>query len=168
MDFKDYLAEHGIDAEEEPVLFLRHAPGKKRFPESLREILFQALQGPTAVFDVYQQLQENNYVEKQMREAAYVAAFLGDAPGQARFVGLYRHRTEGDQPLTRGQIGSLSEIRDLAARGLPPIARDCLRFDLRPHEAFPHGGIRPVRIAWPEQDLVWHRWGHEADFEIIE
>jgi len=170
MDFKDYLLESGMDPddEDEKVLFLRHAPGKKRFPVSLRDTIFQAANGPARMFNVYQQIQENTYVEKQMKEEKYVAAFLGDAPGEARFVGLYLHRREGDQHMTQEQISKLPEIKELKSQGLPAISRACICFDLQLQENFLPDSRLQLKIKWPDPDLVWHRWGHEWDFEVID
>jgi hypothetical protein len=83
LTFNDLLHSAGFDREH--VLILRHTP-----QESLlnRELGGLAAERPE-LFNAYQRTQGNR-VERQMKDAKFVASFIGHHSGRAVFVGLYQ------------------------------------------------------------------------------
>jgi hypothetical protein len=85
LDFKDLLAKHQIDPR--AVLVLRHTPKVQR----LRRVLPWLAAHRPAVLNAYQQTQGKD-VENNMKNATFVASFIGHAPGSALFIGLYQRQ----------------------------------------------------------------------------
>ena len=66
------------------VLVFRHRPSE---PDLNKVLPLLAADRPD-LFNAYQQTHSEK-VEKAMKEAGYIASFIGHEPGKALFVGLY-------------------------------------------------------------------------------
>ena len=116
-------------------------------------------------FNAYQQTQRM-IVENRMKEAQYVAAFIGHSPGSAMFVGLYRRH--GESQRTADAINADPAFQILVSYGRPPETMTRLWFDLRQVENFYPDWKGKLIIKWPPKDISWHRWayhGVDPDFE---
>jgi hypothetical protein len=157
LDFKDLLAKHQIDPR--AVLVLRHTPTGR-----LRKVFPWLAAEHPAVFNAYQQTQREA-VENEMKEATYVASFIGHAPGSALFIGLYQRH--GQEMRTPDQIRSESSIQVLESYGLPAETQSRPWFDLRLREDFFGQWKGKLTIEWPGKEISWHRIADRAVFKII-
>ena len=157
LDFKELLARHQINPRD--VLVLRHTPKE---PDLRRVFHWLAAEHP-AVFNAYQQTQ-NAHVEKEMKDATYIASFLGDAPRSALFVGLYQRH--GQKLRSPHQIRSEPTVRVLEKYGCRPETRPRLWFDLRLLEDFFGDWKGKLKIQWPGKEINYHRRADRADFRI--
>lgn len=156
-DFKDLLSKHQIDPR--AVLVLRHTPTVPR----LRKVFpWLAAQEPD-VFNAYQQTQRED-VENEMKNVAYVASFIGHAPGTALFVGLYERH--GQELRTPEQIRSEQSVQKLESYGCAPETRSRIWFDLRLREDFFAHWKGKLTIEWPGREIKWHRIADRAVFKV--
>src|SRR5690242_3774653 len=118
VNLNDLLRAKNIDAAK--VLVFRHRPNE---PELNRVLPWLAAEKPD-IFNAYQQTQTEK-VEKAMKGAGYVAAFIRHAPGQALFVGLYEVGTT--KPLNREQFWSVPAYAELKQFGLKGFSEDDCR-----------------------------------------
>src|SRR5258708_6109363 len=121
-DFKDLLGKHQIDPRS--VLVLRHTPTVPR----LRRVFPWLAANHPVVFNAYQQTHRED-VENEMKNATYVASFIGHAPGSALFIGLYQRH--GQELRTPDQIRSEPSVQELEGYGHGAETRSRLWFDLR-------------------------------------
>src|SRR6185436_3557711 len=95
------------------VLVLRHRPAER----ALNKVLpWLAVEKPD-VFNAYQQTQGEK-LEKSMKDASYVAAFIGYEPSKALFVGLYS--IGASKPLTvkeYWQVPAYIELKKFGLKG---------------------------------------------------
>jgi hypothetical protein len=157
LDFKDLLLKHQIDPK--TVLVLRHTP----IPPRLRKVLARLAAEAPVTFNAYQQTQGKD-VEKEMKNATYVASFIGHAPGSALFIGLYQRH--GHELRTPEQIRLEPSIQELEGYGCPPETQSRLWFDLRLREDFCRDWKGKLTIQWPGQGINWHRIADRAVFTI--
>ncbi|MGA2686721.1 MAG: GIY-YIG nuclease family protein [Candidatus Korobacteraceae bacterium] len=158
LDLKDLLNKHNVDPSH--VLVLRHTPP---FPQ-LRKVFARLAADHPAAFNAYQQTQRQD-VEDEMDDATHVASFIGNAPGCALFVGLYRHvapPTLREAAWIRAEPG----VRTLESYGLPAETIDRHWFDLQLQEDFHADWKGKLVIQWPGREINWHRWADAADFRI--
>jgi len=158
LDFKDLLRKHDIEPRD--VLVLRHTP---TVPRLRRKFLRLAAERP-AVFNAYQQTHERD-VENEVKNAGFVASFIGHAPGCALFVGLYQRH--GQELRTAEQIRAVPEVQELESYGCPAETKARLWFDLRPRQDFFPHWIGKLAIRWPGREINWHRRADKANFKII-
>lgn len=158
MDLKDLLAKHNIDPKH--VLVLRHTPTTPR----LRRIFPWVADRLPAVFNAYQQTQQED-VEREMKNATYVASFIGDAPSRALFIGLYQRH--GQELRTPDQIRAVPAIAALEGYGVGAETRSRLWFDLLLNEDFFPEWKGKLSIRWPGREINWHRRADRAEFKII-
>jgi hypothetical protein len=160
LTFNDLLDKAGLASER--VLILRHTP-----QESLlsRELGGLAAERPK-MFNVYQQTQSKK-VERQMKEAKYVASFIGHHSGRALFVGLYAVRP-APKVLTREEYWELPEHKELRDRfGMKGFIAEkdsrtsILWFDLQITDTFVSWKGKLV-IGWPKPDIAWSRWARDS------
>jgi hypothetical protein len=158
MDFKDLLAKRHIDPKH--VLVLRHTPTTPR----LRRLFPWVADRQPALFNAYQQTQQED-VEREMKNATYVASFIGDARSRALFVGLY-HRY-GEELRTPEQIRAVPEVAKLESYGDGAETKSRLWFDLRLVDDFFTEWKGRLAIRWPGREINWHRRADRAEFKII-
>lgn len=159
-DFKDLLAKHQIDPR--TVLVLRHTP--KRAPR-LREWLPWLAAVRPAVYNAYQQTQSKR-VEKRMKNAKYVASFIGHDPAKALFVGLYKRH--GQKLQAPEKLRSVPAVKELErSYGGHIKTRKQLWFDLRLREDFLGQWKGKLEIEWPGKEINWHRFADRAVFKVL-
>jgi hypothetical protein len=157
LNFKDLLNKHQIDPR--VVLVLRHTPTVPR----LRKVFLSLAARRPAVFNAYQQTQRED-VENEMKNATYVASFIGHAPGSALFIGLYQRH--GQELRTADQIRSEPSVQELESYGCSAETRSRLWFDLRLREDFCRDWMGRLTIQWPGKEINWHRVADRAVFRV--
>ena len=158
MQLNDLLTAEGIDPK--TVLVMRHVPAERE----LRKVLpWLAAERPDT-FNEYQRMQLPR-AEKATTKAAYVASFLGDQPGKALFVGLYK--VAGWKPvmtereyLNRPKTQELLSLgmhyrkgRGFTGKGWQPV----LLFDLALTDFYALYKGKLI-ISWPGLERAWYRW----------
>ena len=160
MQLNDMLAEEGIDPK--GVMVFRHRPKERE----LRKVLPWLADENPELFNAYQQTQRE-VVEKAMLRAKFVASFIGHEPGKAVFVGLYK--VNGHKPLSYDQYWDEPKNAELKNKyGVGgPTEKDSttLWFDLVPLE-FRKEWKGKLIVCWPGQELSWHRWANQNEFQI--
>jgi hypothetical protein len=161
MNLDDLL--RGKDIDSRQVLVLRHRP---REPELNKVLPWLAAEKPD-VFNAYQQSQREK-VEKAITRAGYVASFIGQEPGKALFVGLYR--VKGWESNTQKQFWKIPANVELRTFGVKAFMEDkprpsILWFDLVLTDFYPHWKGKLV-VGWPGPERVWHRWAHKPKNEM--
>jgi hypothetical protein len=152
MNLNDLLIHESFDPE--TVLILRHRPQE---PEFRKVFPWLAAENPT-VFNAYQQTQSNATVERAMRSAGHVAAFIGHEPGKALFAGLYQ--VAGYEELTHQQYWDhplKAELRRLGHSGATEEERPAiLWFDLQLTDVYARWKGKLV-VGWPPPERSWWR-----------
>ncbi len=97
MQFNDLLANQEIDPAD--VLVMRHQP----YERELRKHFYRIAIKETPLYNSYQSSQADRE-EKQLAKAGYLASFVGQTPGKATFIGLYRN--DGSAAITHDQYWS--------------------------------------------------------------
>lgn len=161
MNFKDLLQTKGIAPEK--VLVFRHRPRERE----LRKVLPWLATTKPDVFNAYQQTQPEK-IEREIQRAEYVAAFIGQEPGRALFVGLYA--VKGWKRITRRgywQIPANVELKKFGVQGLTKESprSSQLWFDLALTD-FCADWKGKLRVRWPPLDRNWHRWAHKPKNEM--
>jgi hypothetical protein len=161
MNLKDLLLGNNIDPQH--VLVLRHRP---REPELNKVLPWLAAESPD-VFNAYQQTQTRQ-VERVMKRATYVAAFIGHEPGKALFVGLYS--VKGWEPITPKEywrIPANVELKSFGHRGFTGESSrsSILWFDLVLTDFHAHWKGKLI-VRWPPLDRNWYRWAHKPNNEM--
>ncbi len=159
IQLNDLLAKKGIDPK--GVLVLRHRPLERE----LRKILpWLAAERPD-IYNGYQQAQRP-VVEKAMTRAQYVASFIGHAPRQALFIGLYKNTGWRKVSFTQyWKIPQNIELNSLGMRGLGQERSSALWFDLKAVDFYRDWKGKLV-VQWPGLERSWWRWSERNDFEI--
>jgi GIY-YIG catalytic domain len=162
MNFNALLAENDIDQRQ--VLVMRHRPPE---PE-LRKILPWLAAEKPAVFNAYQQTQQNVKVEKAMQAAKYVASFIGHEAGRALFIGLYSIRNS--RPLNYQQFWAIPAYKEMKAFGMKGwvtvgARSTILWFDLALTD-FCAMWKGKLIVRWPPPELSWWRRADRNDFPI--
>src|SRR5699024_5350803 len=117
INFNDMLQSEGIDPK--VVIAFRHRPRERELRNALPWLASERVE----LFNAYQQTQSGINVERAISSLVgegYVASFIGQAPSQATFVGLFR--IAGTQPLTRAQFLTLPAYQHI--HKLAPAAKD--------------------------------------------
>ncbi|HEV2200338.1 MAG TPA: hypothetical protein VGR73_11010 [Bryobacteraceae bacterium] len=152
VDLNDLLRKAGVDPQQ--TLVFRHRPFE---PELNKVLPWLAAERPK-VFNAYQQTQGEK-LEKVMKDAAYVASFIGHEPSKAVFVGLYQ--IGESKPMTRGeywQVPAYIEMKKFGMRGLTEETgrSSCLWFDLVQTEFYASWKGKLV-VNWPPPERSWWR-----------
>ena len=140
------------------TLCMRHRPVEAKLR---RTFMWLASERPD-VFNAYQSTQRRRE-EQQLLKAAHLAAFIGDRPGRAVFVGLYRcvgHRITS--VADRRKIASWTALTDY---GITDKGQDQIWFDLKRTRHFAEWSGKLV-IEW-KSERSWSRWADKNVFEIL-
>lgn len=161
MNLNDLLRGKGIDPQD--VLVLRHCPTE---PELNRVFSRIASERPD-VFNAYQQTQGLR-VERALKDAKYVASFIGQQPGRALFVGLYS--VKGSKAITRQQFWEVPAYVYLKEFGMKGFSEDEMRqhilwFDMELTDFYSHWKGKLV-VAWPGKEISWYRWAYKPKNEM--
>jgi hypothetical protein len=163
MQLNDLLRRSGIDPKD--VIVFRHAP--TRLPK-LREDFPRLIEHNHDLFNAYQQTQDE-VVESALKDAKFVASFIGQEPGKAVFVGLY---SRGDTtPLSFKEYWSEPLLVELTKKygmkGMTYKQGTTLWFDLVPLPFCKERKGKMI-IKWPGKERSWWRWAHRNEFLILE
>jgi hypothetical protein len=161
MNLKDLLL--GRDIDPQRVLVLRHRPLE---PELNKVLPWLAAESPD-VFNAYQQTQTEQ-VERAMKRAIHVAAFIGHEPAKALFVGLYS--VKGSKPITPKEYWEIPanvELRSFGHEGFTEGSSrsSILWFDLVLTDFYAQWKGKLV-VGWPPLDRNWYRWAHKPNNEM--
>ena len=165
MNLNDLLESKGIDPAK--VIVMRHRPHERELAKILP---WFAAERPET-FNAYQQTQGDK-VERAMKRLeadGYVASFIGHAPGQALFVGLYT--IDASKPLTREQFWAVPAYQEMKMFGLQGFTEQdpralILWFDMTPTDFYAHWKGRLV-VAWPPPERSWWRRSHKNDMAVL-
>jgi len=156
VEFNDLLLRSGI--EPESVLIFRHRP-----PEpALRKVLPWLASERHDVYNAYQR-SHGPKVEVALQKAAYVASFIGNEPGKALFVGLYRRGAFG--LVGRDECYADPAFKALGDLGLIETRENFLRFDLDRTEFYAQWAGRLV-VDWPPPERSWWRWAARNELRV--
>jgi hypothetical protein len=163
MNLNDLLLGNGIDPKH--VLVLRHRPWEPKLNNVLPLL---AAEKPN-LFNAYQQTQ-NKRVEGAMTRAKHVAAFIGQEPGKALFVGLYS--VNGSKPISCEEFWKIPaniELKTLGMNGF--VAEDearssCLWFDLALTDFYSEWKGKLI-VGWPPPERSWWRLAHRNEMRIL-
>ncbi len=161
MQFDDLLIENGIDPTRERVLVLRHKPSKdlKEFKKEFNSIAVERAD----LFNAYQSTQSLK-VERQFKNASYVASFIGHASRQALFVGVFR--VGRSTALTKKQFWEIPAYKELGRKGMKGFVggrKHILKFHLNEIDSFRHLKGKLI-VDWPgagpRAAQSWSRWAN--------
>lgn len=159
MELNDLFRARGIDAEK--VLVMRHSPTERQ----LRKAMPWLAQERPEVYNAYQQTQPPK-VALAMQNATHIASFIGNAPGRALYVGLYKrgesktlnHEAYWADPL-------LLDLNEFGHVGLTDAQDSCIWVDLTKTDFYSDWMGRLV-IRWPEPAISWCRWAGRNQFQV--
>ena len=140
----------GIDPKH--VIVVRHRPKEP----TLRRILPWLAAERHDLFNLYQSVQSGT-AGRSMAKTPFLAVFIGLAPAQATFAGIYR--VSGSRPLTAATFGALQGQDDLLALGMMDVdwnadEQRVLELErLTSLEAW----IGKLTIDWPAPERTWWR-----------
>lgn len=157
--FNDLLEK--VDLTPKEVLIMRHRPTEP----GLRKVLpWYAAERPK-LFNAYQQAQAGKNAEAALAKATYLAAFLGDQPGIAHFVGLYRNN--GSKTVSKKEYWAVRENQELHRAGMSAasLRANALWFDLQLLDLFSQWQGKLV-IKWTGLERAWYRWAHRNQFPV--
>lgn len=163
MNLNDLLASKGIDPKQrKQVLIMRHRPHERK----LRRVLPWLAAEKPILFNAYQQTQRQQK-EKSLTQAKYLASFIGNEPGKAVFIGLYKVGPSCPLSYTKfWRIQAHQELRKLGMKGFTRGERpSCLRFDLELTEIYEEWKGKLI-IGWPPPELAWCRWTDRNEFPV--
>jgi hypothetical protein len=163
MNLNDLLLRKGIGPQH--VLVLRHRPWEVQLNKVLPWL---AAERPD-LFNAYQQTQQKERVEGAMSRAKHVAAFIGQEPGKALFVGLYS--VQGSKPISRQEFWAVPANVELKALGMNGFTEDstrssCLWFDLELTDFYANWKGRLI-VGWPPPERSWWRWADRNEFPVL-
>lgn len=161
-EFNDLLAKTGIDPR--AVIVMRHRPTESR----MRLVLPWFAEEQSGLFNAYQSTQRGS-AEKSMLKAGYLASFIGTAPGEAIWVGLYE--IAGAEPITLEQFRARPEYRELMQHGHIPVPEGDTReiiqyFDLVRLDAW-REWLGRLTIGWPAPERSWWRRAHKNRLPVL-
>ena len=159
IDFRTLLDGAGVDPKS--VIAIRHTAREPR----LQRVLPWLVEERPDLFLAYQRIQWRSG-ERAMLKAGVLAGFLGLAPGEAVFAGLWRigGHTELDQAGYRAFPGNA----ELMGYGMHSDRSDeaIIAFDLEPMDAL-SAGAGALTVGWsPGQ--AWARWADRNSFPVLE
>jgi hypothetical protein len=162
IQLNDLLRKQRIDPS--AVFVLRHRPHE---PELNKVLPWFALERPE-VYNAYQQTQ-GPVLERAMAKLegrGYVVSFIGHAPGEALFVGLYR--IAGSKPLSRRaywQVPAHKLMRRHGMVGWRDSRRTIRWFDLCRVAGWNLWTGRLI-IDWPRPERAWWRRAHRNELNV--
>jgi hypothetical protein len=165
MNLNDLLRGKGIDPQH--VLVLRHRPHE---PELNKVLPWLAAERPD-LFNAYQATQGEKLerVMQGMMGTGYIAAFIGQEPGKALFVGLYS--IAASKPLTYEEFWRVPACIELKEKfGMTGWAtRDASHvawFELTPEDFYTDWKGKLI-VSWPPPERSWWRRAHRNDMPVI-
>jgi hypothetical protein len=159
MEFNDLLAKKKFSTAR--VLVMRHRPTE---PE-LRKVLPWLAADRPEIFNAYQQTQ-SEAAEKALAKADYLASFIGQEPGRATFVGLYKVGSK--TPLTFREYWKIPAYREMKAWGHAGFSgkrQSILWFELTLQEFYSDWKGRLI-VNWPRPERSWCRWAARNEFKV--
>src|SRR5216683_3179112 len=144
MDLNDLLHSKHINPSQQHILVVRHRPTE---PKLRGWLPWLAAEKPD-IYNAYQQSQRPK-AENAVKRAQYVASFIGNKPGEAIFVGLYRVR--GWKEISYKDYWRIRANRELRDWGMTGFAGDrpsVLWFDLKLSDAFQEWKGKLI-VRWP-------------------
>jgi hypothetical protein len=166
MNLNDLLSSQDIDPAK--VIVMRHRPHER---ELAKVLPWLAAERPET-FNAYQQTQGEKVENamKRLEGEGYVASFIGHAPGQALFVGLYE--IGASTPLTREQFWAVPAFAEMRAFGIQGFTdadprEAILWFDLTPTDFYSHWKGKLV-VDWPPPERSWWRRSHRNEESALD
>jgi hypothetical protein len=159
MEFNDLLTKSNISTER--VLVMRHRPTERE----LRKVLPWLAADKPELFNAYQQTQSRT-AEKALAKASYLASFIGEEPGKATFVGLYK--VGRATPLSYKEywkIPAYTEMKAWGHAGFSGERHSILWFELKLVDFYPGWKGRLI-IRWPSPERSWCRWTARNEFSV--
>lgn len=157
--FNDLLRKAEIDPK--TVLIMRHRPTEP----GLRKVLPWFAAERPEMFNAYQNVQSGKNPEIALTRATYLAAFLGNTPGVAHFVGMYRRGEY--RPISNAEYWSIPENRELHDYGMSHVSlrSNALWFDLELLDIFADWQGKLV-LNWTGLERSWYRWASRNEFPV--
>ena len=163
MNFSDMLKEKGID--QQRVLVLRNRPSE---PKLNKNLPWLAIEKPE-LFQAYQQA-HGGKLQGTMKAmiGGYVASFIGQHPGKATFVALYK--IVSFKPLTDKQFWAISANKALEGFGMKhwhakEPDQSVLWFNLVRSDFYDHWRGKLI-VNWPPPERSWWRRAHRNEFPL--
>lgn len=143
------FASIGIDPQD--VIVIRHGPRQA----ALRRVLPWLAVERHDLFNLYQSVQGGT-AGRSMGRAQFLAVFIGLAPGEATFAGLYR--VTGSRPLAEAEFRALPGLEELLGLGMlsTAVKADERLLDLVPVDTWA-AWVGKLTIKWPGKELSWWR-----------
>ena len=163
VNLNDLLTSKGIDPKQrKQVLVMRHRPHERK----LRRVLPWLAAEKPILFNAYQHTQRPQQ-EKSLAQAKYLASFIGNEPGKAVFIGLYK--VGPSCPLSYTKFWRIQAHQELSKLGMKGFVsgerRSCLRFDLELTEIYEEWKGKLI-IGWPPPERAWCRWTDRNEFPV--
>jgi hypothetical protein len=160
MTLNELLVGKGFDPEQ--VLVLRHRPFE---PEFNKIFPLLAADRPE-LFNAYQQTQGEK-LEAAMTGAGYAASFIGNEPGQALFIGLYK--IGPSKTLTHEQYWQVPAYIEMKALGMTGFSGEkrpsLLWFDLTLMDFYSSWKGKLI-VDWPPPERSWWRRAHRNEMPV--
>ena len=142
-----------VDLDPKKLLVMRHTPKEPKFAK-----IFQWLPlTKPHVYNAYQSTHKPKE-ENQLRKAEYLASFIGNAPEEALFVGIYQ--VCGEERMTLVQLQESARFNEMAELGGYVFHADHSVFDLRITDILRNYAGR-IRVRWSgglSGGRTWSRW----------
>ena len=150
-----------IEIEPKAVLIMRHRPTDS----DLRRVLPWFTTERPDLFNAYQSVQAGKNPEIALSRATFLASFIGNVPGQAHFVGLYRRTSE--KTISQADYWSIPEYQELHRYGMSnaKMREELLQFELQlmPDLTAMRGKLI---LGWSGPERAWYRWADRNKFPI--
>ena len=163
MNLNDLLTKQGLDTKlRKHIVVMRHRPHE----QALRKVLPWLAAEKPGLFNAYQQTQSDR-VEQALKQAKYLASFIGHQPGKAVFVGLYKvGRSHSLSFKEFWRVRDLRELEKLGMRGFKKGERpSCLWFDLKLTDVYADWKGKLI-VQWPGLERAWYRWADRNEFPV--
>lgn len=164
MQFADLLRLQRVDPE--TTIVMRHRP----FEPELRDLLPSLAAEQPKLYNAYQQAQ-GAPLERLMHSLEHrgtVASFIGTAPREAVFVGLFR--IGGSRRLSHRGFWRLPENRLLRRLGMQGFRsndpRTTIRWFSLTQSAFYRHWAGKLVVSWPGPERSWWRRCHRNAFDV--
>lgn len=157
-DLRDLLSK--IEICRKMVRVMRHVPKE---PPLRRVLPWLAAERPD-IYNAYQRAQHRDVVK--LSEAKYLVSCLGNKPGKALFVGLYR--VNGHRQIPAACFWQKEENQELAKFGMKKWVTEDVNpfwYDLILEDGY-QGLKGKLIIEWPGPEVVWARKALKNAFTI--
>lgn len=162
MQFAELL--HRKQFDPKTVLAMRHRPKEPKFR---RVLPLLAAERPD-LYNAYQQTQASPQKEKMLKQAEFLASFIGQEPGKALFIGLYR--VDNWCILKPSKFKIIPAYKELNTKYWQPkrgwTAESVVWFDLELTDFYKEWSRRLV-IDWPGGERAWARWCYDNAAKFI-